>query len=551
MSTANSPDESPDALVHLLQCYTRDGTSSASLVEQLRPFRLALRSTPALRTAYTSADGFWPAFARVWKVEADRLSDGSEEEAIPAISALAGFTLSLCMQSQQNQQAAVEHVEPQLRRVLLEASSFVNLQNTKYTDMTRICCQAMANFVTANPALAAAFFTERLRLEEEDKLLQRLLATPDHGTLQAILIFVLNSIYSNAERALLLATSKAGSEVLDRIMVIVGTMFEDEKADAMTQESFTSDIFGLTFFIVQQLIGQRAFEPAYETHALMPGYAISPTLVTMLKFLDGHLSLSAHATSPSSLALVPFLLRQLEHLSNSLINDNSAQGRGRDAADAGTFQGVVLVLHCLCSIGLAMEKEEEVASEVSAEEVAVSEKMLDGLETVVRLLGFSQTLMPPPVARPAPPPSVDGASPDTMQQFAAPAPAATSASVPPNAPMASPDGTAAIAQLQRAAVQYLGIASFAPPGRLADARTKTRVKAAQDRVREAGGLGLVLGMCQIDERNPTMREHALFTIRNLLKGNQANQDFVDALKPQYRVDQNGELLDLPPALRQA
>lgn len=38
--------------------------------------------------------------------------------------------------------------------------------------MTRICCQAMANFVTANPTLAAVFFTDRIRLEENDKLLQ-------------------------------------------------------------------------------------------------------------------------------------------------------------------------------------------------------------------------------------------------------------------------------------------------------------------------------------------------------------------------------------------
>jgi hypothetical protein len=118
----------------------------------------------------------------------------------------------------------------------------------------------------------------------------------------------------------------------------------------------------------------------------MPGYAISPTLVTLLKFLDGHLSLSAHATSPSSLALVPFLVRQLDHLTNSLIDDNSTQARGRDAADAGTFQGVVLILHCLCSIGLALEQEEEVASEIAPDQVEASEKMVEGIESVVREL---------------------------------------------------------------------------------------------------------------------------------------------------------------------
>ncbi|GAA5886566.1 hypothetical protein JCM3774_001473, partial [Rhodotorula dairenensis] len=270
MEAQSTPEQGPEALVQLLERYARERSSSADLVEQLRPFRLALRSTPAHRAAYAAHPRFWSAFAAVWKVEADRLAADQQDEgqAIAAVSALAGFTLSLCMQSPQNQAAAVTHVEPQLRRVLLEASSFVNLQDPKYTDMTRTCCQALANFVTANPTLAGTFFTDRLRLEEDDKLLQRLLATPDHGTLQAILIFILNSIHSSSERALLFGTSKAGTEVLDRIMILVGTLFEDEKADAMTEENFTSDIFGLSFFIVQQLIGQGAFESTYDAHAL-------------------------------------------------------------------------------------------------------------------------------------------------------------------------------------------------------------------------------------------------------------------------------------------
>lgn len=47
-----SSNESPDALVQLLERYAKDPASSASLVEQLRPFRLALRSTSDLRCAH-------------------------------------------------------------------------------------------------------------------------------------------------------------------------------------------------------------------------------------------------------------------------------------------------------------------------------------------------------------------------------------------------------------------------------------------------------------------------------------------------------------------
>lgn len=126
----------------------------------------------------------------------------------------------------------------------------------------------------------------------------------------------------------------------------------------------------------------------------MPGYAISPTLVTLLKFLDGHLSLAQHAVAPASLALVPFLVRELEHLGESLIRDGPEQGRGRDAADAGTFQGVVLVLHCLCSIGLALEKREQEEEEEGVHEARragreeAGSRLVDGVEAVVRESGL-------------------------------------------------------------------------------------------------------------------------------------------------------------------
>lgn len=119
----------------------------------------------------------------------------------------------------------------------------------------------------------------------------------------------------------------------------------------------------------------------------MPGFSISPTLVTMLKFLDGHLSLAGQATTPSSLALVPFLIRQLIALGTSVMEQKE---RAMDAADAATFQGVVLVLHCLVSIGLALDSQEE-GQRVEAREEAES-KMVKGVEAVVRTSGSPQDL---------------------------------------------------------------------------------------------------------------------------------------------------------------
>ncbi|BGP49445.1 hypothetical protein JCM10450v2_005336 [Rhodotorula kratochvilovae] len=526
---------SPEQLTLQLEDYASSPSSSEQLVQLLRPPRLGLRSTPSLRSTYGAHAPFWPALARVWEVEAEKLAS-DDKASIPAVLALAAFLLSLCTQEPHNQAEAVTHIEPHLRNVLLAASSLFNLEDSAYTDMTRICCQALANLVTSNESIASSFFPQRLQLEETDNLIQRLLASPDHGTLQAVLIFLLNSIHGSRERALLLGTSKAGAAVLDRLMTIVGVLFEDETPEGIAHEEFHSDVFELSFAIVQQLIKLEVYAQAYEDHALMPDFAISPTLVTLLKFLDGHLSLAGQATSPAALALAPFLIRQLVHLSAFLIDEGAE--RVKNAADAATFQGLVLVLHCLCSMGLAMEQEERNKEEEREEEARV--EMVKGAEAVVRLLRFSTTLLPPVSARPAPPTA--SPSPPASSTASGPAPASPTLDL-------SPESTAAIAQLQRTIVQFLGILSFCPPLTTERPTPPPRVKDAQDRVRESGGLELLLSMCQMDERNTTMREHALFAIRNLLKANQTSQDYVDAMKPQYQVGPNGELLDLPPPLR--
>ena len=48
-------------------------------------------------------------------------------------------------------------------------------------------------------------------------------------------------------------------------------------------------------------------------------------------------------------------------------------------------------------------------------------------------------------------------------------------------------------------------------------------------------------------RNPSidLREHALFTLRNVLHGNAENQAIVDAIKPMGSWDENGILRDTP------
>ncbi|GAA5827504.1 hypothetical protein JCM11251_003838 [Rhodosporidiobolus azoricus] len=561
---SDPPPPTAQELVKQLTDYALLPGTPDELVQLLRPPRLALRSSPSFRKVYGSIEAFWLALQAVWRVQADRFTK-DDKECLPAVTALAAFLLSLCTQEPRNQASAVQHIEPELRRILLHASSLFNLEDADYQPTTRLLTQALANLVTANEDVASTFFPARLELEARDNLLQRLLATPDQGTLQAVLIFLLNSIHSNRGRALLLGTSTTGAALLDRLMVLVGAMFDDESPESITKQENAGGVFGLTFAIVQQLVTLGVFAETYAAHPLMPDFSTSPTLVTLLKLLDGHLSTStSSSTSPSSLALVHFLLAQLSYLTSALIPSEGKEDR-KEAADAAVFQGVVLVLHCLSSIGLGLDKElgelenrgvEGDQLEATKEKAeAVKGEMIGAVEDVVRLLHFAQTLLPPPGPRPSP----DAAS-LSIPQPAAPSPATpihpsdrfTSLSSSSSAAASPPLPVEAIAQLQRTSTSLLGILAFSslvPTVSNPYPVTKGAAKKAQDEVREKGGLGVLLGMCQIDERNPTMREHALFAIRTLLKGNQANQDFVDGIKPQYMVGKGGELLDLPPALR--
>jgi len=45
----------------------------------------------------------------------------------------------------------------------------------------------------------------------------------------------------------------------------------------------------------------------------------------------------------------------------------------------------------------------------------------------------------------------------------------------------------------------------------------------------------------VDERNPYLREHAIFTLHNLLEDNEENQKVVNSIQPSERWDQNGIL----------
>jgi ataxin-10 len=145
--------------------------------------------------------------------------------------------------------------------------------------------------------------------------------------------------------------------------------------------------------------------------------------------------------------------------------------------------------------------------------------------------------------------------------FGKPVPSSAAAPTQSMAPKVDPTG---FLYVKRDLVRLLGALAHESRG-------------VQDRTRNANGIPVVMNLCVIDERNPctsdvlhlrvattgkfvnrsnqlcspfpVLREHALFTLHNLLKNNPENQAIVDAIRPAAELDDAGVLKNKLGALK--
>lgn len=129
----------------------------------------------------------------------------------------------------------------------------------------------------------------------------------------------------------------------------------------------------------------------------------------------------------------------------------------------------------------------------------------------------------------------------------------------PDPSLSLSDQTLPFTNIKRDLVRLLSILTFHDKG-------------VGDQVRIYGGVQIVLGLCEVDERNPCrcldilfpnrpvfsadsvcslldLRELALFTVRNLMLNNPENQAIIGQMDPLGLVGENGELLPLPEQMK--
>ncbi|PCH37555.1 hypothetical protein WOLCODRAFT_146708 [Wolfiporia cocos MD-104 SS10] len=493
----------------------------------------------------------WITVRKLWTTCITVNADPEEISAAEQTSICAGlakFTRNLVAAEAFNQEKAFEN-EPDIRKMIHDYTSYHAIQDNTYYPATRLLVQALSNIITANAALSQRLWKTYLTLPEEQLVLLRLLSSPDHRTTFSTFILVLNCVSNSSERTQMLVESPRGPRLcismLDRISSLIDTENDGDGAQA----------FNIGYEIFSNLI-VKGLAPDLYAKISVDGEVVTPAQTTLLKLLDSHLYRFSQSNAPIGLgaqttdAIVQMLSSEFFALSTyaqgamerSLGSQSNAPSTTTapapgDSSRAETSEenaptnddtppqeldlllpqvceALVLVAQCLTTLALDTVEGSAVAHDTRGYLCAAISSAGQGfVESLIETLRLLDLFVPritfgKVVPRPTP---------EVAQGQRTPAPQAQ-----------APASAQGFAFVKRDLVRLLGIISSGN-------------KTVQDRVRECRGIPVVMNLCVIDDQNPYLKEHAIFTLRNLLHGNPENQDVVRVIQPVGRWDENGIL----------
>nr|GAT42953.1 ataxin-10-like protein [Mycena chlorophos] len=515
-----------------------------ALATTLEPLTAQLAENEALREQLGQDEAIWTDLNRLWRdLSRAQLTfwdndDSDDEEAdqhekqrqyaLRLLSAsLARFTRNLVAAVPRNQSKAFEN-EPYIRRLVHYYTSWSFLEDQEALLVARVLSQTLANLVSGNEALVSKLWSTYLKLPEDQVILIRLLASSDPRTLVAALILILSCIHGSRTRIKMLTRTVIGVRIC---VCLLDCMVKLYDADDGTDEARAFDI---GYEIFSRIMGVDLV-PSLFSRLSVADEIITPHQTTLLKLVDSYLqsaSLTQIPSTPLGTSLYgklrPMLARTFFSLS-SYAQNSIRTSLGNPAPDAPPSNGplasldvmlpkaceaLVLVTQCIVTVTLGSSAEIEQTSQDYFNEILPPEDGAAGLlESLTELLRLLDAFLP-------------------RINFGKPVPDAGRAQ--PNVGVG--DGITGFNYLKRDLVRLLGILCH-------------ENKAVQDRARQCGGIEAVMNLCVVDERNPYLREHAIFTLHNLLVGNPENQAVVDSIQPSGKWDDTGVLQQIPGAVR--
>ncbi|KAI9066956.1 hypothetical protein FKP32DRAFT_1644839 [Trametes sanguinea] len=495
----------------------------------------------------------WPILRRLWDITLNAHADPDPDDVPQLIHlsvSLARFTRNLVAAVPSNQQRAFEN-ERAIRNLIYHYTSFNATQDPASYPATRMLSQALSNMVTGNDGLTESLWSTYLNLPEEQLVLTRLFASPDPRTVSSAFVLVLNCVHDSARRTELLVTSPRGPRICLTMLDRIASLFEAEES------SEEGRAFDIGYEIFQHVIEAGLVAELY-TRLTVDDEVVTPHQTTLLKLVDSYLhgSQRAHevalARRPGMdrgplfdvltgafLALSSYTQTAIEgalasgHTSPATESDVTAS-TGAEPQAVGlpplqnldlllpkVCEALVLVTQCLTTVALRAEEAAATPNanaQVASESVYPSPKGMLVAATGPSGQGLVEGLI------------------ETLRLVDAFVPRITYGKLGAGGSDAVDDArkaqvAQAFAHVKRDLVRLLGILA-------------SENRAVQDRVRECGGIPVVMNLCVVDDYNPYMREHAIFALRNLLFGNVENQAVVDSIKPVGKWDEEKILREI-------
>ncbi|KDR80569.1 hypothetical protein GALMADRAFT_135707 [Galerina marginata CBS 339.88] len=560
----------------------KDRRRIRSLIIVLDLTAQSLAQSDLIRTEAGADPRFWSDLRKLWRDltrmqlsfwdiddsdDEDGDGENDHESSLRSVCmALAKFTRNLVAGVPENQSRAYDN-EPDIRRLLHFYTSWSAMEDSESVATARVLTQALSNTVTANETLVARLWETYMNLPEDQVVLIRLLGSPDPRTHLTTLIFILNCIHGSKKRALLLTRTKVG------VRICIGLLDNMVRLHEAEEGSEGAKAFDVGYAIFTQFIEGGMVPDLYKKFAIT-NEIVTPHQTTLLKLVDSYLQstqlnptsiqipdiLKTHETLGSFLGKRFFILsdyaqqamqrslgmmpttrggepngdeaKEARTSSDSVSLGTSGSGSGSSSSSGSppafpqeldvmlpkVCEALVLITQCIITICLEaveqqMRLEEGISTVMSFTNMKnyfIMKKHADVgvVESLIELLRLLDLFLPrinfgKPVNRDGTPATVSDSQPGVA------------------------DGSG-FSYLKRDLVRLLGVLCHGE-------------RAVQDRTRVVGGLPVVMNLCVIDERNPYLREHAIFTLHNLLKDNQENQGFVSSIKPSQEWDEDGTL----------
>ncbi|TYJ51520.1 hypothetical protein B9479_007904 [Cryptococcus floricola] len=477
-----------------------------------------------------AARGLFDDVGRTWALlaasfdpseQADKSSFASEDSRLELALALAKLERNLVAGLLELQRESIKH-EAAIRRFIFNITTFVRIEDPKFFTIQSISAQLLSNLVSPSDdnAEAAETADRILRLYtsggREEDVVVRLLDSKEQKTNHATL-HMLNNLTRNSSSRLTLLLSTSGTRWLAKILGRMDDWLDNE-----------DPCFELSASIFNSFIS-HCLHPKLFDLLSEPPEPITPSQTTLLKLLDSSLALppSDHPTPPTS-GDYPntFLVPLFNSLSSASLP--SITSRADDPRLPKQLAALMLVTESLSSIGLRVQERIDHAAALGSEDADAGGSNCEaaGEKSLVQSMKDKEQGVVKPL--------VDLLR--ALNDFFPKTNPRTTSSDPSPPPLPHNPELKPFTKVKRDLVRLLSILSF----------EDTFVG---DQVREWSGVELVLGMTEIDEGNPYLREHALFCIRNLMRNNPANQDVIKQMNPVGVLSDTGELLPLPEKMK--